>query len=227
MGHLSEKGISMKFYDSLGPNPRLVRLFALEKGIALPNPVQVDIMKAENRRPEFVEKNPSGELPALELDDGSILAETVAICEYLDEKYPDTPLIGSTAEERARTRMWVRRVEIWITTPMTDAFRSAEGAAMFKTRRHLIPEAADDWKAIAQEGMARLSLAMEGRDFVAGDRLSLADIVLYAFLDFGAVVGQPIASKNANLETWFERMSARPSADASLHPVASAGGMRA
>ena len=217
----------MKFYNSLGPNPRLVRLFTLERGIELPETIEVDIMTGENRQPAFVAKNPSGELPALELDDGSVLAETVAICEYLDEKSPGTSLVGATPEERGKTRMWIRRVELWITGPATDAFRSAEGAAMFKDRRHLIPQAADDWKAIAQEGMARLDADMAGRDFVAGDRLTLADVVLYALVDFGVGVGQSIDAKNANLQAWFERMAARPSAEASIHPVAGAGGMRA
>jgi len=217
----------MKFYDSLGPNPRLVRIFALEKGIDLPEKVQVDIMAGENRQADFLAKNPSGELPALELDDGSILAETLPICEYLEETGGGASLLGTTAEQRALTRMWTRRVELWINAPMTDAFRSAEGAAMFKGRRHLIPQAADDWKEIAQEGMARLDAEIQGRDFIAGDSISLADVVLYAFLDFGAAVGQPIDPKNANLTAWFERMAARPSAEASLHPVAAAGGMRA
>jgi glutathione S-transferase len=217
----------MKYYDSLGPNPRLVRLFALERGIDLPETVQVDIMGGENRQADHLARNPSGELPALELDDGSILAETVAICEYLDEKSSGTSLVGATPEERAATRMWIRRVEIWVTAPMTDAFRSAEGAAMFKDRRHLIPQAADDWKAIGQEGIARLDAQIEGREFVAGDSLTLADIVLYALLDFGIGVGQPIDPKCTNVQAWFERMAARPSAEASLHPVAAAGGMRA
>jgi glutathione S-transferase len=216
----------MKFYNSLGPNPRLVRIFALERGIDLPATIEVDILGGENRKPEYTAKNPSGELPALVLDDGTVLAETVAICEYLDETSPGRSLVGTTPEERAVTRMWIRRVEFWITTPMTDAFRSAEGAAMFKERRHLIPQAADDWKAIAQEGLARLNAQMAGRDFVAGNRLTLADIVLYAFVDFAAGFGQPIDAKNGNVLAWLARMAARPSADASLHPVGAAGGMR-
>jgi glutathione S-transferase len=217
----------MNFYNSLGPNPRLVRIFALEKGIDLPETVEVDIMGGENRQADYLAKNPSGELPALALDDGRVLAETVAICEYLDETSPGPSLLGETAEDRALTRMWIRRVEIWITGPMTDAFRSAEGAGMFEGRRHLIPQAADDWKAIGQEGLAKLNEQIEGRDFVAGDSLTLADIVLYALLDFGAAVGQPIDPKHGNVQAWFERMAARPSAEASLHPVAAAGGMRA
>ena len=129
----------MKLYNSLGPNPRLVRMFLLEKGLELPCD-EVDIMGGENRKADYTDRNPSGELPALELDDGSVLAETTAICEYLEEKNPKPAIIGATPEERAETRMWIRRVEYRINNPLTDAFRSAEGAAMFKGRRHLIPQ---------------------------------------------------------------------------------------
>ncbi len=110
---------------------------------------------------------------------------------------------------------------------MTDAFRSGAGEAMFKERRHLIPQAVDDWQAIAQEGIARLDAQIAGRDFLAGDRLSLADIVLYCLLDFGAGVGQPLDPSHANVTALFERMGSRPSAEKSIHPVAAAGGMRA
>jgi glutathione S-transferase len=216
----------MKLYNSLGPNPRLVRFFLLEKGIELPME-EIDILGGENRQAAYKARNPSGELPALELDDGTVLAETVAICEYLEELYPEPVLVGATAAERATTRMWTRRVELGITGPLVDAFRSAEGAAMFKDRRHLIPQAADDWKQIAQEGLVRLDSWMAGRDYVAGDRLGLADIVLYCMLDFGAAMGQPLDPKNANVAAWFERIASRPGAQASLHPAAVAGGMRA
>lgn len=216
----------MKFYDSLGPNPRLVRLFMAEKGIDLPK-VQIDLMGGENRRPPYTDRNPGGQMPALELDDGTLLAETVAICEYLEELHPDPALIGATPTDRANTRMWTRRVELWITEPLTAGFRFGEGLAMFKDRMHTIPQAADDLKATAREGIEKLDTLMAGREFVSGRRLTLADIVLYAFLDFAAGVGQPLDPKNENLTAWFGRMSARPSADASLHPVAKAGKMRA
>ncbi len=216
----------MKFYNSLGPNPRLVRQFMLEKGIELPCE-EVDIMGGENRQAAYLAKNPAGEMPSLELDDGSIVAETTVICEYLEELNPEPVLIGATAAERANTRMWVRRIELSISGPMTDAFRSGEGSAMFKDRRHIVPQAADDWKAIAQEGLARLDGQIAGREFIAGDDLRLADIVLYCMLDFGAGVGQPLDSANANVAAWFERIGKRPSAEASIHPIAKAGGMRA
>ena len=216
----------MKFYNSLGPNPRLVRMFMLEKGIRLPTE-EIDIMAGENRGSAYLERNPMGEMPCLVLDDGSVVAETTAICELLEELHPQPSLLGTTPEERAHTRMWTRRVEIHVTAPMTDAFRSGVGQAMFKDRRHLIPEAVEDWKAIAQEGLARLEPLVASREFLAGDRLSLADVVAYCLLDFGASVGQPIDAAHRNVTAWFARMGARPSAEQSIHPAAAAGGMRA
>lgn len=216
----------MKLYNSLGPNPRLVRMFMLEKGIELET-VEIDIMAGENRKPPYFDRNPNGELPALELDDGTLLCETIAICEYLEERHPDPALVGSTPEQRANTRMWIRRIEYRINNPMTDGFRYAEGKAMFEGRRHLIPQAADDLKAMARQGLAWLDGQMAGRDYVCGDSLTLADIALYVFLDFGAGVGQPADPALGQIKQWTDRVSSRPSAEASLHPVAKAGGMRA
>jgi len=216
----------VKLYNSLGPNPRLVRQFMAEKDIEL-DTVEIDIMKGENRQSPYVDRNPRGEMPALELDDGRLIAETVAICEYLEELHPEPALIGSTPEERANTRMWIRRVEYGITNPLTDGFRYAEGKAMFEGRRHLIPQAADDLKELAREGLAALDAQIAGRDFIAGDSLTLADIVLFAFLEFGAGVGQPVDPALGNIKQWMDRMAARPSCEASIHPAAKAGGMRA
>jgi glutathione S-transferase len=216
----------MKFYNSLGPNPRLVRLFMAEKDIEIPA-LEIDIMAGENRRPPYTDKNPNGQMPSLELDDGRVIAETVAICEYLEELHPSPPLIGSTPEERAETRMWTRRIELRITEPLANGFRFAEGLDLYKDRLHVIPHAADDLKACAREGLAWLDGLMAGQPYVAGDRFTLADIVLYCLLDFGAGVGQPFDPALKNVSDWFARVNARPSAERSLHPAAIAGGMRA
>lgn len=217
----------MKFYDSIGPNPRLVRMFLREKGIELPS-VQVDIIQGENRKPPYLERNPGGQMPALELDDGTIIAETVVICDYLEELHPKPVLIGETPEQRAVTRMWTRRIEERITAPLVAGFRFAEGLAMFKDRMRTLPEAADGFKACARDGYAWLEQQMsDGRAWVAGSRFGLADIVLYSFSDFASGTGQPIPPACAAVQKWFERAASRPSAEASLHPVAKAGGMRA
>ncbi len=113
----------MKLLNSMGPNPRMVRMFMIEKGIELET-LEHDILGAENRKSPYTDKNPGGQMPALELDDGSVLAETVVICEYLEELHPSPALIGTTAQERAETRMWTRRVEQKITENMYNGFRS-------------------------------------------------------------------------------------------------------
>ena len=217
----------MKFYDSLGPNPRLVRMFMLEKGIELEKQ-QIDLMGGENRRPEFLARNPGGQMPALELDSGTTIAETVVICEALEELHPEPALIGTTPEERAVTRMWTRRVEQKITEPLVAGFRFGEGIAMFKDRMRVVPEAADGMKAICRDGWAWLDEQLaDGREFIAGDRFTLADIVGYCLGDFGAAVGQPRDPALKHVAAWFDRIAARESAEASLHPAAVAGGMRA
>ena len=214
----------MRLYNSLGPNPRLVRLFLLEKGIEIPAE-EIDIRAGENRRAPYTDKNPSGQLPSLELDDGRVLSETVTICEYIEDTHPTPALIGSNPEEKAETRMWVRRVELNITEQLYNGFRFAEGLAMFKDRVHVIPQAADDLKAIVQERLAWLDDLLSGKSWIVGDRFTLADIVLYCALDFGAGIGQTRDPELKNLDAWFGRVAARPSAEQSLHPAA--GGMRA
>lgn len=204
----------MKFYNSIGPNPRVVKMFMHEKGIELPF-VEVDLMQGENRKEPFLAKNPAGQLPALELDNGSVLAEITAICEYLDEKFPGGSLIGTTPEERAETRMWTRRVDLNVCEPMANGFRFSEGLPLFQNRMRCLPEAAAGLKAIAQDKLAWIDKLLEGKEFLAGKRMTLADILLFGFLDFGAAVGQPINQDLKNVAAWFERMKARPSAAAS------------
>lgn len=204
----------MKLYTSIGPNPRTVRMFLAEKKIEMPL-VQVDLMAGENRRAPHTERNPSGQLPCLELDDGSHLAEITAICEYLEERYPEPRLIGATPEERAATRMWVRRIDLNIVEPMANGFRYSEGLPLFKDRMRTIPEAADDLKALAREKLAWLDGLIAGQSFIVGERLTLADIFLYAFLDFGASIGQALDAGLSNLNPWLVRMAERPSAEAS------------
>ena len=203
----------MKFYNSVGPNPRVVKLFMAEKGIEIPE-VTIDLRGGENRRaPYNVDVNPTGQTPALELDDGSMLTEVTAICEYLEERFPEPALIGTTAEERANTRMWTRRVDIKICEPLTNGFRYAEGLPLFEARMRCLPEAATGLKAIAQDGIRWLDPLIAGREFIAGDTLSLADLMLFAFLDFGASVGQPIDPAFTNIVRWYEGMKTRPSAN--------------
>ena len=213
----------MRHYDSYGPNPRALRMFLLEKNLSFPK-VEVDLVAMENRRAPYADRNPGGQMPALELDDGRLLGETVAIFEYLEEKHPKPPLIGETPEERAETRMWQRRIELRITEHLYNGFRFAEGLELFKPRMRVLPEAADGLKATARDNVAWLDKLIAGRRFIAGDRFTVADIILYCALDFGRGVNQPLDGANANVAAWFARLGERPSAAASLHPQAAAIG---
>ena len=203
----------MKLYNSMGPNPGVVRMFAAERGIEL-ELHEVDLMAGENRQEEFLKINPAGQLPALQLENGDILSEITAICEYLDEKDGSTSLIGTSPEERAETRMWVRRIDQGILENLANGFRYGEGKDLFDGRMTLIPHASDDLKAIAQEKLIWLDGQMAGKQFICGDRFSLADVMLYAFLDFGAQVGQPVNEDNKNIMAWMDRVKGRPSVEA-------------
>lgn len=203
----------MKLYNSFGPNPHVVRMFLAEKDLQIPA-VEIDVRKAENRREPYLRVNPHGQTPALELDDGSHICEITAICEYLEDTYPEPPLIGHDAREKAECRMWTRRIDLNICEPMTNGFRFGEGLRAFKERMVTVPEAADGLKRIARDRLTWLDRQMAEREFVCGQRFTLADILLFCFLDFTATVGQPLDPANTNLAGWFARIKARPSASA-------------
>jgi glutathione S-transferase len=204
----------MKLHDSMGPNPRLVRMFLAEKGMEV-ELVPVDLMAGENRQPEYLQKNPTGQLPCLELDEGSFLSETLVICEYIEDVHPTPALIGSNAKEKAETRMWVRRIDLNINSNMANAFRFGPGHSLFKDRIRTIPQASDDLKLLAAEQLAWLDGQMEGRAFIVGERFSMADIILFAFLEFGSNFGQPMAPELKNIARWYESVAARPATQAS------------
>jgi glutathione S-transferase len=210
---LSRGHNTMKLINSIGPNPQVVRTFAAEKGITLQTET-IDIMKGENRQEPYLKKNPAGGSPCLELDNGAYISEITAICEYLEDKFPAKPLIGSTPEEKAETRMWTRRIDLNICEPLANGFRYSEGLPMFKTRMTTLPDAAEGLKRLAQEKITWLDGLIAGREFICGKRLTLADILLFAFLSFGTQVGQPLNDKNKNIKAWYDRMAARPSVKA-------------
>lgn len=203
----------MKFYNSIGPNPRVVRMFAAEKDIAL-SIQEVDLMKGENRESAHLARNPHGQLPTIELDNGQFLSEITAICEYLEDTHPKPALIGSNAEEKAETRMWTRRVDLNICEPLTNGFRFSGGLSLFKNRMVTVPEAADGLKRIAQDRLTWLDGQMAGKEFICGTRFTLADIMLFAFLDFGMQVGYSLDPALKHIAAWLTRVKARPSAKA-------------
>ena len=173
-------------------------------------------MGGENRKEAYLSKNPGGQLPALELDNGDVIAETIVICDYLEELYPDPALIGKSAQERAEARMWNRRIEQKITENVYAGFRYAEGLQSFENRMRCLPEAAGGLKAWP-DGLAWLDMQIEGKEFICGDRITIADLVLYCCTDFASGVGQAIDSKLKNVTAWFSRIENRASAVESLH----------
>ena len=203
----------MKFYNSVGPNPRVVRMFMAEKGLKIPAQ-DVNLMAGENRQGDHLKRNPHGQMPALELDDGSFVSEILAICEYLEDTNPQPALIGTNAKEKAEARMWTRRIDLNICEPMANGFRFSQGLALFKDRIVTVPEAAPGLKTMAQDRLKWLDGQLGGREFVCGSRFTLADVLLFVFVEFGASVGQPLNPEHKNLAAWLTRVKARPSASA-------------
>ncbi|MGB3463568.1 MAG: glutathione S-transferase N-terminal domain-containing protein [Rhodanobacter lindaniclasticus] len=211
----------MLIYDAISPAPRCLRMFVLEKGLRLPA-VTVDVMRGENREPAWLAVNPAGQTPALRLDDGTVLAEAVAIAEYLEELHPAPALIGATPEERAQTRQWWRRAELNVTEFIHNAFHYAEGLPRFTSRIPVAPEAAAGLKRIAQDRLAWLDGLFGAGPWLCGERFTAADIWLYVWLDFGAEVNQPFDRTLPAIGPWFARVAARPSAAASRELLAAA-----
>lgn len=203
----------MKLYNSVGPNPQVVRTFLAERGIKV-DMAEIDLMGGENRKEAYLKINPAGQLPALILQDGTLITEITAICEYLDETAEGERLIGSTPEERAQTRRWVRWCDLQVIEPMTRAFRYSEGLPLFKDRMPCFPDAAPGLKESVQHSLQWLDEQMAGKTWVAGERFTLADIMLFSFLAFGEQIGQPLDRKLKNVSAWYDRMSERESVKA-------------
>ncbi|MEX1249763.1 MAG: glutathione S-transferase family protein [Hyphomonas sp.] len=203
----------MKLINSVGPNPHVVRMFMAERGITLALE-DIDILKGKNREGDYLKTNPAGQSPTLVLDDGSVITEITAICEYLDEKFPGDSLIGKTAEERAQTRRWTRWTDLNIVEPLANGFRYSEGLPLFQSRFRCLPEAAPGLKAKAQDALAFLDTQLAARTNVAGEKFTLADVLLFCFLTFGGAVGQPLNPELQNVGRWYAAAAERPSAKA-------------
>lgn len=203
----------MRLYDyKAGPNPRRVRIFLAEKGIDVPL-VHTDIVKREQKTPEFLAKNPIGSIPVLELEDGTCISESVAICRYFEELHPEPPLFGRTPLEKAQIEMWLRRVELNFMVPVGMVW--IHGHPLTARLIKQIPEAAEQNRKRTQLGYALLNEQLGNHEFVAGDDYSVVDAVLLASLDFAnGLVGVPYDSSLTHLKRWHENVSARPSAEA-------------
>ena len=202
----------MKLYSSLGPNPRLVRMFLIEKGIEVER-VHLDIIGGENRKPAFAETNVLQTLPVLELDDGTRLTESWPICEYLEEQQPEPNLIGRTALERAEVRRWVRWFDQDVVVPMTMGFRGGGGRPMFAPRMTVVsPAAADEMTALANEKYQWLDGQLGTRENLALGRFTLADLIVFCFIKFGCTVGWKLPEGTPNLARLVEQTDPRASA---------------
>lgn len=203
----------MKLYGAPmpAPNPRRVRIFLAEKGIELPE-TPVNMMQREHKSPEHKARNSLGQVPTLELDDGTCISETVAICRYFEETQPDPPLFGRTPVEKALVDMWVRRTEFTVMMPVGNFWRHAHPfTARLLTQFKEFGESNRETYAGAQRWLDR---ELAERSYLVGDDYTVADICLLTTVDFAEWIGLPLLEDVPNLRAWHGRAAARPSARA-------------
>jgi glutathione S-transferase len=203
----------MKLYGAPNPapNPRRVRIFLAEKGVDLPE-TPVDMRKREHKSPEFREKNPSGQIPVLELDDGRTLSETVSICRYFEALHPTPPLFGQDAYEQAEIDMWIRRVEFVLMTPVGMFWRHAHPyTASLLTQ---FKDFGESNRETVTNAMTWFDRQLQDREYIAGAHFSIADICALTTIDFADFIGLPMPESATHLKAWHARVSARPSAAA-------------
>jgi glutathione S-transferase len=188
------------------PNPRRVTLFLKEKRLELPT-VELSLFEGQHRAPEMLARNPRGQVPFLELDDGRVLAETVAICRYLDELHPEPPLFGQDAWERAETDMWIRRVETTLGVPTATVWLHGHPITARLVKQ--LPEAADQARVRVAEAMGWFDRQLAGRQWLCRDRFTMADIVLLTTLDFTLWIGEPMPEGLGALAGWHEQAKGR------------------
>jgi glutathione S-transferase len=209
----------MRLYDMrVAPNPRRVRIFLAEKGIEVPK-VEINIRAGENLQPEFLAINPRGVLPTLQLEDGTIIDESTAICRYFEELRPDPALMGRTALEKAMIECWTRRIEFDAGQPVVDAFRNsyppyAERAVPGKAGTKAIPELVERGKARLAEFYPAIDARLAESEYVAGPSFSIADITLLCIADFARAIKLPSPEGLEHFSRWHAQVAARPSANA-------------
>jgi len=204
---------SMKLYShAVAPNPRRVRIFAAEKGIELVLE-DVDILAGQNRTPEFLAKNSSGGVPVLELDDGSCLSESVAICRYLEGLYPEPNLLGRDLREQAEIERWNRRMELELFAAIGRTVQHT--SSIFQGRFKQFPEYGETQRALVYQRLERMGRELVGHEFVASDRFTIADITALVAIDIGGRLADiKIPPELTHLIHWHETVSTRPSAAA-------------
>jgi len=204
----------MKFYNlKAGTNPRRARIFMAEKGITVPM-VEIDLGEKQNFDPEFVALNPLARVPVLELDDGTCIAESVAICRYFEEEQPEPPLFGTGSAGRANVEMWNRRMEFEVVGNISFAFR--HGHPYWKDRIEQVPDFADLCRRTIEERMVWLDGELKGREYIAGDAYTIADITAICGFDLGRVAKIRIPDNLSNLSRWYATVAARPAVAATV-----------
>ncbi|MBD3658090.1 MULTISPECIES: glutathione S-transferase family protein [Marinobacter] len=200
------------FENKTAPNPRRVRMFMAEKGLLdQAEFVELDLQKGDNLTPEFVARNPMKKVPVLELDDGTCIAETMAICRYFEEAYPDSPrLLGDNAREKALIEQWLRWIDFYFFLPTGMCFQHTSG--YFKDRMNPIKEWGEECRGSIEKFMHFLDKQLAGKEFICCDRLTAADLNAFATVAFARVVAVRIQPDQANLQAWYDRMKQRPSA---------------
>ena len=202
----------MKIYDTkTAPTPRRVRIFLAEKNIPMEY-VQVDLQKGENLSKEMRTKNPVGKIPILELDDGTCISESDAICQYFEALQPEPYLFGETPLQKAQIAMWSRQVEFYLFMQIGMCFQHTTG--YFKDRMNPIKEYGVEAGINASKFLNVLNRQLEKNQFVAGDAFSIADITTMCSIDFGRVVDVRMKEEHTALQEWYKRVSGRPSAKA-------------
>ena len=202
----------MKLYSSrFAPSPRRVRMYAAEKGIPL-EIVEIDIAAGGAHSPSYLAVNPLGELPTLELEDGTRLLESLAICRWLEERHPEPPLFGRDARERAAINSWVDRLMFRLYVPMVNVFRHTH--AYWSTRTEQVPAFGELERAAVLQEFAALDAALAGREYLASEALSMADVVAFTSIDFGKPSKLRVGDVHPNLMRWYASLNARPSARA-------------
>lgn len=201
-------------HSSLGPNPRLVRMFMIEKGLEEGKDferVHYDIITGENRQDEtYIAKNPLGTIPTLELANGTCLTESWPICEYIEEQHPSPNLFGETALERAEVRKWVRLFDQEVVVPMTMGFRAGAGRPMFEPRMSVVsPEAGAELSAMADEKWRYFDTVLGGSNHFALARFTFADLIVFAFANFGFTIGWKLPEGTDNLARFVDTHNQR------------------
>ena len=202
----------MKLYDlKNGLNPRRVRIFLAEKGLSVPS-VYVDLEKGENKGEKYRAMNPMGTMPVLEFDDGTYLAESIAICRYFEELHPNPPLFGTSTLERARIEMWNRRMELEIQLPIQDVFIHLN--SYWAGKRPQVSEYGRVRQAQLLERMAWLNRELATRTYVAGETYTVADITAQCAFVMGKATGSRIPDDMTDLLRWYNLVISRPTARA-------------